>query len=141
MAVLRIKCHCGQDVSASVGDKIYNNRLYWFQSYHCANCGETIEMDSDAQMPSEVKEAIVAKQGKYGLFVSNRKDRAKAEFILKKMPHGDLSDFKLFLERKTEEIIRGTQNEVLIVENFLAQKGIHGCSIKQITLPVSFEDK
>ncbi len=131
MAILRIKCHCGHNISASVGDKIYHNRLYWFQSYHCADCGETIEMDSDEQMPTEVKEAIIAEQGKYGLFVSNRKDRVKAEFVLKKMPYGDLFDFMPFLERKSEEIIRGTQNEVLTVKNYLEKKGIHDCSIKQ----------
>lgn len=131
MAILKIKCDCGQIIETSVGDKIYNNKLFWFRSYHCNYCGKTVEMDSEGMIPSDIKEAIMAEQGRYGLNICNIKDRVKTEFLLKKMPECDLFNFKPFLERRSEEIIRGTYNEVLIVKNYLVKKGMKDCIIRK----------
>lgn len=131
MAILKIKCDCGRIIETGVGDKIYNNKLYWFQSYFCCYCGKTVEMDSEDMMPSDIKEAIIAEQGSYGLIMCNIKDRKKTEFLLKKMPEGNLFNFKPFLEKESEEIIRGTQNEVLIIKNYLNKKGMKDCIVKR----------
>ena len=52
MATLKIKCDCGKKISSRVGDRIYNNKLYWFQSYSCDNYGKTIEMEIWDKMPN-----------------------------------------------------------------------------------------
>ena len=57
--------------------------------------------------------------------------QSKIEFLLKKMPEDNLFNFKPFLERKSEEIIRGTQNEVLIVKNYLDKKGMRDCMVRR----------
>ena len=82
-------------------------------------------------MPSDIKNAIIAEEGSYGLIICNIRDRAKIEFLLKKMPEDNLFNFKPFLERKSEEIIRGTQNEVLIVKNYLDKKGMRDCMVRR----------
>ncbi len=129
MAVLKIKCDCGKNISSKVGNRIYNNKLYWFQSYSCDNCGKTIEMESDDKMPTDIKDAIIEEGGNYVLILKETKDRRKAEFLLKKMPNSSLLSLKPFLERECEEIIKGTRNEVLIVKNYLAKRGIDSCII------------
>lgn len=132
MAILKIKCDCGKIIETSVGDKICDNKLFWFQSYHCNYCGKTVEMDCEGMIPSDIKETIITEQGNYGLIICDIKDRAKTEFLLKKMPQGNLFNFKEFLEKKSEEIIRGTQNEVLIVKNYLDKKGMKDCIIRRL---------
>ncbi|GFI04017.1 hypothetical protein IMSAGC005_02861 [Lachnospiraceae bacterium] len=83
MAMLKIKCDCGRIAEVGAGDKICNNKLFWFQSYYCNYCGKTVEMDSEDMMPSDIREAIIAEQGSYGLIICNIKDREKTEFLLK----------------------------------------------------------
>lgn len=131
MAMLKIKCDCGRIAEVGAGDKICNNKLFWFQSYYCNYCGKTVETDSEDMMPSDIKNAIIAEEGSYGLIICNIRDRAKIEFLLKKMPEDNLFNFKPFLERKSEEIIRGTQNEVLIVKNYLDKKGMRDCMVRR----------
>ena len=130
MAILKTKCECGQSVQANVGDRIYNNRLYWFQSYYCDNCNGAIEMDGDGEIPPAIKSAILEQEGSFGLFLNDLKDRAKTEFLLKKIPSDYLIMFELFLNKRSDEIIRGTQNEVLLVKNYLKTKGAIDCKIK-----------
>lgn len=132
MAILNVKCDCGQIVSTNVGDTIRNSKLYWFQSYQCNNCGRTIEIDCDNVMPLDVKMAIISEQGSYGLFLNNIKERTKVRFILKKFPNSNLSSFKGFLDKETDEIVQGTQNEVLIIKEYLELKGINNCIVKRL---------
>ena len=47
------------------------------------------------------------------------------------MLEGNLFNFKPFLERESEEIVRGTQNEVLIVKNYLDRKGMKDCIVNR----------
>lgn len=132
MAILNAKCDCGKIVSTNVGDAIHNSKLYWFQSYLCDNCGRTIEMDSDEAMPIDVKKAIILEQGCYGLFLNNIKERTKVKFILKKISDSNLPSVKEFLDKETDEIVQGTQNEVLIFKEYLELKGIKNCIIKRL---------
>lgn len=68
--------------------------------------------------------------GTYALFSDDSKDRVKIEFIIKKGMADNLRKFELFLEKKSDEIIRGTQNEVLIVKSYLEKKGISSRIVK-----------
>ena len=84
MATLKIKCDCGKKISSRVGDRIYNNKLYWFQSYSCDNYGKTIEMESGDKMPTDIKDAIMEEGGNYLLILKDIKDRRKVEILLRK---------------------------------------------------------
>ncbi len=130
MAVFKTKCDCGQNILVNVGDRLYNNTIQWFQSYNCINCGKSIEMDSVDEIPLEIKLIIMEQEGTYGLFLKYPKDRAKVEFIIKKLMTDKLKKFDLFLEKKSDEIIKGTQNEVLVVKNYLEKKGISSHIVK-----------
>ncbi|MBQ7774424.1 MAG: hypothetical protein IJ379_14405 [Lachnospiraceae bacterium] len=124
MAVMNIKCDCGFETLATVGDRIRENRICWFQSYHCEKCGKTVELDSVGEIPSEVARAIMEQEGTYSLLLTSLQDRAKAEFVLKRMAGEDLSRFALFSEKETDEIMQGTRNEVLLLKGYLEKKGI-----------------
>ncbi len=124
MAVMNIKCDCGFETLATVGDRIHEKGICWFQSYHCEKCGKTVELDNVGEIPSEVAKAIMKQEGTYSLLLTSPQDRAKAEFVLKRMAGEDLSRFVLLLEKETDEIVQGTQNEVLLVKRYLEKKGI-----------------
>ena len=128
MARLKVKCNCGMTVEANVGDKLFDNKLYWFQSYHCCNCGRTIELDGIEKMPLEIEAAIIEQEGKYRLLLNDSKDRKKTEFLLKK--NDNLGIFRQFVEKQSDEIAQGTKNEMLLIENFLKSKAGISCTIK-----------
>lgn len=124
MAIFIKKCVCGQNILVNVGNKIHGNTLWWFQSYHCANCGKTLEMDSIDEIPFEYEQLILEQDGVHGLYLNNSKDRSKVEYIIKKTMTDKIKKYELFLEKKTEELIRGTPNEVLLIKKILESKGI-----------------
>lgn len=124
MAVMYIKCDCGFEMQATVGDRICENKICWFQSYHCKKCGKTVELDSVGEIPLEVAKAIMKQEGTYRLLLGNLQDRGKAKFVLKRIADEDLSRFALFSEGETDEIMQGTRNEVLLLKGYLEKKGI-----------------
>ena len=134
MAVIKMKCNCGMIIESNVGDSIYNNNLRWYQTYCCDNCGNAMEMDGIGDIPSEIKKAIMMQEGSYGLFSSDLKNRNKIIYLLKKMPYKDLDLFDLFKEGKSDEIIRGTQNEVTFIKDYLVTKGVKSCKVKLLLL-------
>lgn len=124
MAAYFMKCDCGADVLVHVGDKICQDTLCWFRSYHCINCGKAIELDDADEIPPEIRQIILEQDGTYELYLCNEKDRGKAEFLLKKLPVDNMKMCNVFVENKTDVIIRGTQNEVLLVKLLLEKRGI-----------------
>ena len=130
MAILKVKCDCGMTVEANVGDRMCNNKLHWFQSYYCNNCGNTSELDGVGNIPPDIETAIMEQDGRCGLFLNNSDDRQKAEFLLKKRQSDNLEKYKLFIEKKTDEILYGTKNEILLTEKYLKSKGGIDCLIK-----------
>ena len=108
MAILRLNCDCGKIVGANVGDRLCDNKLHWFQAYHCDNCGKFIELDGIGKTPLEIETAIMEQEGRCGLLLNNSKDRRKAEFLLKKQRNSILDKFELFTDKNTDEISQGT---------------------------------
>lgn len=130
MAILRVKCDCGKIVESNVGDRLCDNKLYWFQSYQCDNCGKIIELDGIEKIPIEIETAIMEQEGRCGLFLNNSKDRRKTEFLLRKQQNSILDKFELFIEKKSDEIAQGTKNEMLYIKNLLKSKGKIDCTIR-----------
>ena len=130
MAILRVKCDCGKIVEANVGDRLCDNKLYWFQSYHCNHCGTIIEVDGIEKIPVEIETAIMEQEGRCGLLLHSSKDRRKADFLLKKHQNSIWDKFELFKENQSDEIAQGTKNEMLHIKSFLESKGGIDCTIK-----------
>lgn len=130
MAIIRTKCDCGMPIVISVGDAIIDNKLRWYQAYHCDSCGKTLELDELGALPPEIEAAIMEQEGGYGLILNNLDDRLKTIYLLKKIQCGNLSAFEQFIENKFDEIMRGTKNEVLSVKTYLEAKGIMNCIVK-----------
>lgn len=130
MAIIRTKCDCGMPIEISVGDAIYDNKLRWYQSYRCNSCGKTLELDDFGKLPPEIESAIMGQEGSYELVLNDLNDRLKIIHLLKKMQYDNFSAFEQFKEKKSDVIIRGTKNEVLLVKNYLEAKGITNCIVK-----------
>lgn len=132
MAIFIEECECGQSVSVSVGNRIHDNTLWWFQSYHCIKCGKTFEMDSKDEISVELEQLILKQDGAYGLYLENSKDRIKVEYLIKKTMPSKIKKCELFLEKKADEIIIGTENEVLLIKKTLESKGISSYVVQLI---------
>ena len=102
MAIFIKECECGQSVSVSVGNRIRDNTLWWFQSYHCIKCGKTFEMDSKDEIPFELEQLMLKQDGAYGLYLENSKDRLKVEYLIKKTRLSNIIKCELFLEKKAD---------------------------------------
>ncbi len=137
MAIMKVKCHCGKTIEATVGDCIYNNNFRWYQTYHCKNCGNATEIDDIGNIPPEIKQAIIKQEGEFVLVSTERKNRAKIIYLLKKMPCGDSDLFEMFKEEKTDKIFSGTKNEMAFMRSYLITKGIKESMIE--CLPLSQE--
>ena len=121
---MKVKCHCGKIIQATVGDCISNNNFRWYQTYYCENCGNATEIDGIGNIPLEIKQAIIKQEGEFVLISTEKKNRAKIVYLLKKMPCGDSVLFEMFKEDKTDKIFSGTKNEMTFMRNYLITKGI-----------------
>lgn len=130
MALLKTYCSCGSIVLSNVGEKADNEKLYWYQSYHCDNCGETMEIDCEGIAPEVIRNSILESDGYYSLYIKERKDRGKVVFLLKKWKNFLELGLEDFLKQNTERIICGTQSEVMLVKDYLKRRGGIECIIE-----------
>ena len=134
MAVMKMKCHCGKIIEATIRDCIYNDNFRWYQTYYCESCGNATEIDGIGNIPPEIKQAIIKQEGEFVLVSTQRKNRAKIIYLLKKMPCGDSNLFQLFKEEKTDKIFSGTKNEMTYMKNYLITKGIKESAVECLSL-------
>lgn len=132
MAKINMKCNCGSNVSANVGDSLYGGVLRWYISYKCERCGCAVESDGRDEIPSEIKEAIIKEEGRWGIFINDEKDLTKVTYILKKELGFTLEQIKEIKTNLPNELISGTKNEIIRINNILNQKGIKAITIKEI---------
>jgi hypothetical protein len=52
MAVMAGFCQdCGEAVTITMGENVFNQRLVWHSSYHCEKCGTAIVADGMDELP------------------------------------------------------------------------------------------
>jgi len=134
MAVINSICECGNAVLLNVGDCIRNDILYWFLSYRCENCGKAVEVDGTDKIPERIKKAIVEQEGLWGLFFTDNKELARIKYILKKEPNvlSKLSSHNLSSNVTTNMLYEGTNNEMILLYNYMSGKGIKGLVISNL---------
>jgi len=132
VAKINIKCKCGNNIIANVGDSLYGGILRWYVSYKCEGCGCAVESDGRDEMPSEIKEAIIKEEGMWGIFLQDEKELAKVTYILKKELGFTLEQIKEIKAKLPNELISGTKNEIVRINGILTQKGIRSIEIKEV---------
>ncbi|MDE7478063.1 MAG: hypothetical protein K2M91_08955, partial [Lachnospiraceae bacterium] len=105
-----------------------------YQTYYCENCGNATEIDGIWNIPFEIKQAIMMQEGEFVLVSTERNNRAKIMYLLKKMPCGDSALYKLFKEGKTDKIFSGTKNEMTFMKNYLITKGLKENMVEFLSL-------
>lgn len=126
-----MECICGANVNANVGDSLHNGKLKWYLSYNCVLCGNAVECDGIDSLPQDIKDAIIAQDGKYALILHNIKELSKAVYILKKQ---FAHDFERPNHLQTDSIIEltdGTKNEIYFIYGILTKMGIKNIEIKK----------
>lgn len=127
MILLKSICDCGSSILLSVGENIYDKKLYWHQSYHCDGCGKTEEMDCEGRMPENIRDSFLKLEGEYSLYIEEEKDIKKVEFILKKWKKFSEYEFENLFRKNSRKVICGTEKEVFYIKEYLmTQKSIQG---------------
>jgi len=68
MASVTRNCErCGAPIAANVGQAVVRRTLVWHMSYKCAHCGAEVEADDTGLPPEDIRNAILANEGRYGV--------------------------------------------------------------------------
>ena len=115
---------CGSHVDLSVNQIAVNGALRWGTSYRCGVCGNAVEVDGEGPPPAEIRQALLAIGGEWGLLLNDRAVATKALQILREMLSLSLSEV---LAKKTlipGVVARGTKVEMERLQAAMTAAGI-----------------
>ena len=95
MAILNRTCpECHKQASSSVGDRVVEGQLVWFESFRCPHCGCSMERDDRGVAEFSVRQAILAETGLWGWRVPTT-DPALLKTLIQIRQKLDLKDLRI----------------------------------------------
>ena len=100
-----------------------NDNLLWYRSFHCTNCGATIEEDGQ-ETPEDIREAILKHDGMWSLSFDSSTPKALTDKVIREVMGLSLSDVANMSKSKNDRIISGTKTEVEWLKDKLEKVGV-----------------
>lgn len=121
VAKIKIQCQCGKLIQASAGQGFRNNVLYWFLSYRCEHCGRNLEEDGGDDIHDEIRNAIIAQDGEWNLFVKDNEKKTiiKALLTIKEHMRLSINEISEMKKRHPTAILKGTKIEMQRLQSIL----------------------
>lgn len=63
------RCSCGGELDARVGERVQDTVRLWC-STHCLKCGARAEMDGRGEMPGDLREWLIVREGRWKVTVT-----------------------------------------------------------------------
>lgn len=125
MAAISTTCpDCSAACSLDVGQSFVPGVLVWSQSFQCSTCGSAIEADGHGFPPPEIRHAIIASDGLWGLNVDlTDSERLSACKILHSDLNTDFSDVPAMKNRIPGVVYVGTRTEICWLQSRLSEFG------------------
>ena len=123
---------CGHEADRCFSQRHDGIRLFWSESVRCRNCGNAIEMDDDGFPPAEVREQLLADDGRYALLVIEDSTR---RLHVGKILHCDLDttleEVRRMKDRMPGRVYTGTRVEMDWLSNRLGGFG-YSASLERV---------
>lgn len=122
--ILKI-CDCGNECRAEVGQSFISGKLTWYLSYKCMSCGKATEIDGSGDIPVEVRQAILEKDGTWGLVIDNSNNISSVLKTLRKELNLSLQEVTKLKKLIPGIVLKGTKiemarlKEVLYINNVM----------------------
>ncbi|PQO44356.1 hypothetical protein [Blastopirellula marina] len=126
MAPLTLRCpDCGRSIQAEVGQFAGHGRLVWSLAYACPDCGACIEADDSGEPPAEIRAAILAHEGEWGLHIEvGGAAVIKAIQVLRNVLHLSLADAARLKRQVPGVVVTGTKTEMRHLADQLAAEEV-----------------
>ena len=132
MAAIPTTCpDCSAACSLGVGQSFAPGELVWSESFRCTACGSAIESDGHGFPPPEIRDAIIASDGLWGLNVDlTGSERLSACKILHCDLNTDFADVPAMKNRIPGIVYVGTRTEMCWLQSRLSEFGFAATVVK-----------
>lgn len=118
MVIYILECpECGDHLKVSIGQAIYSDKLSWFRSCRCEQCGFSTEEDG-FERDVELRNKILQSEGEFLLLVDNPENRSHALVESRQMLDITMSEVLQFRQIDSSCIASGT----LVEMNWLCKR-------------------
>lgn len=126
MAQISGQCQdCGSEVIIYTNQNIWDRQLVWWAEYACQHCGFEIHLDDGGYPPEEIRQAILAEQGKWRLAIAETgRGRILATKILRQVMDLSLAEAMKLKNMMPGTIAFGTKVEIERLRIILASEGL-----------------
>jgi len=132
MIVIKRSCQsCGKPLNVTVGQEMIDGRIVWYESYDCPYCGSRTEVDGKDDTPDEIRNALLAEEGEWGLNISENGPQAiQAIKTLREALGLSLSEAQAAKKKIPGIVATGTRAEMERLRYLLSSSNIQSLVMK-----------
>ncbi len=115
---------CGRESVAGVGQSTLGG-LRWWLAFRCSACGSMLEADGGEDAPEDIRQAIIAEQGLWALFVeAEGSGKVRVVAALREVLELTMAEAAALKGRLPGRVATGTRAEMEHRRQLLAGRGV-----------------
>lgn len=124
---------CSFPNEVRAGQSIHDDRIVWWKSYKCVNCGSRFEEDGKDQTPDEIRNAIFKNDGHWSFVLDDQPEESHQNLLklLRNLLNLSLAETARIKRYVPGPIASGTRIEMERLIRIFNSHGLHAC-MKQI---------